>query len=116
MAAEGGGYEGRAKKEASRLERERKHLQQNLAGTKVIVVTAKTYDFDRRAAAAVGADGYLTKPLGPDFLSQLEALERDAIIRSLIANDGHKGRAAKSLGMSRATIYRKIHDYGVQPP
>ena len=29
-----GGYEGRAKKEASRLERERKHLQQNLAGIK----------------------------------------------------------------------------------
>ncbi|WP_371400478.1 siderophore-interacting protein [Kribbella sp. NBC_00662] len=49
-------------------------------------------------------------------LSQLEALERDAIIRSLIANDGHKGHAAKSLGMSRATIYRKIHDYGIQPP
>ncbi|MEU4195364.1 GAF domain-containing protein [Kribbella sp. NPDC026611] len=49
-------------------------------------------------------------------LSQLEALERDAIIRSLLANDGHKGRAAKSLGMSRATIYRKIHDYGIQPP
>ena len=49
-------------------------------------------------------------------LSQLEALERDAIIGSLLANDGHKGRAAKSLGMSRATIYRKIHDYGIQPP
>ncbi len=49
-------------------------------------------------------------------LSQLEALERDAIIRSLEANDGHKVRAAKSLGMSRATIYRKIHDYGIQSP
>ena len=49
-------------------------------------------------------------------LSQLEALERDAIIRSLNANDGHKGRAAKSLGMPRATIYRKIHDYGIQSP
>ncbi len=34
MAAEGAGYEGRVKKEASRLERERKHLQQNLAGIK----------------------------------------------------------------------------------
>jgi small subunit ribosomal protein S2 len=33
MATEGG-YEGRAKKEAGRLERERKHLQQNLAGIK----------------------------------------------------------------------------------
>jgi small subunit ribosomal protein S2 len=29
-----GNYEGRAKKEAGRLERERKHLQQNLAGIK----------------------------------------------------------------------------------
>jgi small subunit ribosomal protein S2 len=33
MATEGG-WEGRAKKEQSRLERERKHLQQNLAGIK----------------------------------------------------------------------------------
>src|SRR5438552_1619205 len=34
MAGSGAGYEGRAKKEAGRLERERKHLQQNLAGIK----------------------------------------------------------------------------------
>ncbi len=34
MATEGGGWEGRAKKEQSRLERERKHLEQNLAGIK----------------------------------------------------------------------------------
>jgi small subunit ribosomal protein S2 len=34
MASENGGYEGRAKKEVGRLERERKHLQQNLAGIK----------------------------------------------------------------------------------
>ncbi|MGI8742642.1 MAG: 30S ribosomal protein S2 [Bryobacteraceae bacterium] len=34
MANTEGGYEGRVKKEAGRLERERKHLQQNLAGIK----------------------------------------------------------------------------------
>jgi small subunit ribosomal protein S2 len=34
VMASDGGYEGRAKKEAGRLERERKHLQQNLAGIK----------------------------------------------------------------------------------
>lgn len=49
-------------------------------------------------------------------LSQLEALERDAIIRSLLDNNGDKRDAARSLGMSRATIYRKIHDYGIQSP
>lgn len=57
-----------------------------------------------------------TRAVSRRSLSQLEALERDAIVHSLLANGGHKGRAAKSLGMSRATIYRKIHDYGIQSP
>lgn len=47
-------------------------------------------------------------------LSQLEALERDAIIRSLLDNNGNRREAARALGMSRATIYRKIHDYGIR--
>jgi transcriptional regulator of acetoin/glycerol metabolism len=47
-------------------------------------------------------------------LSQLEALERDAIIQSLLDNNGNRRDAARSLGMSRATIYRKIHDYGIR--
>ena len=40
-------------------------------------------------------------------------MERDAIVRSLIDWDGNKIKAAASLGMSRATIYRKIHEYGI---
>lgn len=46
-------------------------------------------------------------------LSQLEALERDAIVRSLAENSGNKADAAEALGMSRATIYRKIKDFGI---
>ncbi|CAN5605146.1 transcriptional regulator MimR [soil metagenome] len=46
-------------------------------------------------------------------LSRLEALERDAIVRSLSENDGNKIDAAEALGMSRATIYRKIKDFGI---
>ena len=49
-------------------------------------------------------------------LSPLEAMERDAIIKCLSDANGNKVRAARSLGMSRATIYRKIHDYGIVPP
>ena len=49
-------------------------------------------------------------------LSPLEALERDAIVRCLTEANGNKLAAARSLGMSRATIYRKIHDYGIMPP
>jgi sigma-54 dependent transcriptional regulator, acetoin dehydrogenase operon transcriptional activator AcoR len=47
------------------------------------------------------------------LLSPLEALERDAIVSSLLDTEGNKARAAESLGMSRATIYRKIHEYGI---
>ncbi|MEU7876294.1 GAF domain-containing protein [Dactylosporangium sp. NPDC049140] len=47
------------------------------------------------------------------LLSTLESIERDAIVQSLIDNDGNKVKAADSLGMSRATIYRKIHEYGI---
>ena len=46
-------------------------------------------------------------------LTRLEALERDAIVRSLSENDGNKADAADALGMSRATIYRKIKDFGI---
>jgi transcriptional regulator of acetoin/glycerol metabolism len=46
-------------------------------------------------------------------LTQMEALERDAIVRSLQDNGGKKQEAARALGMSRATIYRKINDYGI---
>ena len=49
------------------------------------------------------------------LLSPLESMERDAIVQSLLDNDGNKVKAAESLGMSRATIYRKIHDYGIRP-
>ena len=46
-------------------------------------------------------------------LTQMEALERDAIVRSLQENGGNKVEAAEALGMSRATIYRKVKDYGI---
>jgi transcriptional regulator of acetoin/glycerol metabolism len=50
------------------------------------------------------------------LLSPLEAMERDAIVRSLIDWNGNKIKAAAALGMSRATIYRKIHEYGIVAP
>jgi transcriptional regulator of acetoin/glycerol metabolism len=46
-------------------------------------------------------------------LTRLEAMERDAIVRGLSENDGSKVDAAEALGMSRATIYRKIKDFGI---
>jgi transcriptional regulator of acetoin/glycerol metabolism len=50
------------------------------------------------------------------LLSPLESMERDAIVQSLLDSDGNKAKAADSLGMSRATIYRKIREYGIVAP
>jgi sigma-54 dependent transcriptional regulator, acetoin dehydrogenase operon transcriptional activator AcoR len=49
-------------------------------------------------------------------LSALESIERDAIVQALLDNGGNKIRAARALGMSRATIYRRIHEYGIVTP
>jgi transcriptional regulator of acetoin/glycerol metabolism len=50
------------------------------------------------------------------LLSPLESMERDAIIQGLADHKGNKVKAAQSLGVSRATIYRKIHEYGIIIP
>jgi transcriptional regulator of acetoin/glycerol metabolism len=46
-------------------------------------------------------------------LTRMEALERDAIVGALAGHNGDKTAAAAALGMSRATIYRKVRDYGI---
>jgi transcriptional regulator of acetoin/glycerol metabolism len=50
------------------------------------------------------------------LLSPLESMERDAIVQSLLDHQGNKAKGAGSLGMSRATIYRKIREYGIVTP
>jgi sigma-54 dependent transcriptional regulator, acetoin dehydrogenase operon transcriptional activator AcoR len=69
----------------------------------------------RRRAGAI-----MPKDLPPEcwavsrrLLSPLESIERDAIVQSLQDHEGNKVKAAEALGMSRATIYRKIHEYGI---
>jgi transcriptional regulator of acetoin/glycerol metabolism len=47
------------------------------------------------------------------LLTPLEAIECDAIIDALAQAGGNKAEAARSLGMSRATIYRKIRGFGI---
>jgi transcriptional regulator of acetoin/glycerol metabolism len=49
-------------------------------------------------------------------LTPLESIECDAIIGCLRGAEGNRAEAARQLGMSRATIYRKIRDYGIAVP
>ena len=57
-----------------------------------------------------------TRATSRRVLSPLEAIECDAIVDALLDTGGNKAEAARQLGMSRATIYRKIRDYGIVMP
>jgi transcriptional regulator of acetoin/glycerol metabolism len=43
----------------------------------------------------------------------LEAAERDQILRALQASGGKRIEAARLLGLSRRTLYRKLDRYGI---
>jgi DNA-binding response OmpR family regulator len=51
-----------------------------LQGTKIIVLSSKSFDYDRRRAAEFGADAYLTKPVERDaLLGRVRALIEDKV-------------------------------------
>jgi hypothetical protein len=52
----------------------------------------------------------------PRRLSRLEVLERDEIARALTRPGVTVKQAAQELGLSRATVYRKIAQYGISAP
>lgn len=73
--------------------------------------------------AAVRADVVDVHHLAPEVLdggsrplTRLERLERDEIVRCLTEPGTTVTRAAQSLGIARATLYRKITHYGLALP
>lgn len=62
--------------------------------------------FERPDEVETGDDGL-------DRLRSMEDWEREAIRRALERNEGHRGRAARELGISERSVYRKIRDYGL---
>ncbi len=53
---------------------------------------------------------------GGHVFSRLESFERDELIRCLTAPNATAADAAAELGISRATVYRKIAQYGITLP
>ena len=52
----------------------------DMAQTKIIVISGKAYDFDRKRAFEFGADAYITKPINAKkFVPQLERVVQDRI-------------------------------------
>ena len=51
-----------------------------LATMKILILSSKSYDFDRRRAKEMGADGYLTKPINREsFLHSISEIVSDRI-------------------------------------
>ena len=69
----------------------------------------------RQRSGVVGVEQLppICRALSRHTLTRIEALERDAIIHSLEDNHRDKRAAAQALGISRATIYRKIKEFGI---
>jgi sigma-54 dependent transcriptional regulator, acetoin dehydrogenase operon transcriptional activator AcoR len=72
------------------------------------VTRADTVDVRHLAPEVLGG--------GSRALSRLERLERDEIVRCLTAPGVTVTRAAEELGIGRATLYRKIAQYGIAVP
>ncbi len=52
-----------------------------LIATKIVMMSVKTYEFDRQRARELGADGYLLKPIDPEtFLDQIRQILADQMI------------------------------------
>jgi len=45
--------------------------------------------------------------------SRLDAMERDTIARALETHDRNISRAAEALGLTRASLYRRMQKYGL---
>jgi DNA-binding NtrC family response regulator len=68
---------------------------------------------DRAAphAAAVAGQGAGAVPAGHPTLT-LDEVERAHIEAVLRAHDGHRGLAARALGISERNLYRKLREWG----
>jgi DNA-binding NtrC family response regulator len=51
----------------------------------------------------------------PDQIVPLKEMERQAISHALVALEGNVSLVAKRLGLGRATLYRKLAQYGLEP-
>ena len=65
----------------------------------------------RLQRAAITSQG----PIDGRSLHTLEEVERAHIELALRATHGHRGQAARALGISERNLYRKLHDYGLLP-
>jgi transcriptional regulator of acetoin/glycerol metabolism len=54
-----------------------------------------------------------TAPDAAASVSRLDAVEKAAIVRALERHAGNVSRAADALGLTRASLYRRMEKYGL---
>jgi transcriptional regulator with PAS, ATPase and Fis domain len=64
-------------------------------------------------ATLATANGHAPLTLAPEFDLTIQAAERDQIRKALEAAGGKRMEAARLLGLSRRTLYRKLEKYGI---
>ncbi len=62
-----------------------------------------------RRAGSLEPPGGFSRP-GPT----VRDAEKQLIVRALRENDGNRTRAARQIGMSRRTLHRKLHEFGIE--
>jgi transcriptional regulator of acetoin/glycerol metabolism len=96
--------------------RELRNLIENLVlMTLTGIVTPRDLPEDFREAAAQPLQARSPAEDGPrsggDEIARFDEMERRAIERAVANAGGNIAAAAEKLGLSRATLYRKLHQY-----
>ena len=60
-------------------------------------------------------DAPAAAPVAPLSMRPIAEVERELILNTLQDLEGNRDRAAKALGISARTLYRKIKEYGLAP-
>lgn len=81
---------------------------------RLVALGSRDFDADR-FAEITGLDqvGAAPGPRAHDIRSVVDRAEREAIIRALQKHGGNKSHAAKALGLSRKTLYRRMEKHGI---
>jgi len=70
-------------------------------------------DLPPQVRAAITGEGDPSRALAASDLTVKEA-EKQLVIRALKESNGNRTNAAKKIGMSRRTLHRKLHTYGLE--
>lgn len=81
---------------------------------RLVALGSREFDAER-FAEVTGLDqvGTVEGPRAHDIRSVVDRAEREAIIRALQKHGGNKSHAAKALGLSRKTLYRRMEKHGI---